>query len=65
VFITFDLISLVRTLRRVMMCLCPGFSKNIWWPVPLFFVFYFTDRIETSTMIYSNLAWGLHGVVWT
>ena len=31
--------------------------------MPLFFDFYFTDRIETSTMIYSNLAWGLHGGV--
>ncbi len=36
---------------------------NDWWPMPLFFDFYFTDRIETSTMIYSNLAWVLHGGV--
>ncbi len=37
---------------------------NIWWPMPLFFTF--ISQIpwyETSTFIYSNFAWGLHGGV--
>jgi hypothetical protein len=38
---------------------------NIWWPMPLFFIFISQRGIgtSTSTFIYSAFDWGLHGGV--
>ncbi len=36
---------------------------NIWWLMPLFLIFISQIGIETSTFIYSNFAWELHGGV--
>jgi hypothetical protein len=45
--------------RSLLFCI----SKNIWWLMPLFLIFISQIGIETSTFIYSNFAWELHGGV--